>query len=103
MKNDTMNYQLHYDKWAGGFKWKYHDGYVPREGKPYKKRVSTKKTFASSTINISINISKAVKGGRWYNDGTRDFWISKYATEAGADLTNLVPGRINMKKQNKNN
>lgn len=82
-------------KWAGGFKWKYRDGYVARVGKVYKKRISSKKTKPSSTKNIS----KAAKGGKWYTNGAQDFWVSIYATEAGEMPANSYPGRSQLTRK----
>lgn len=75
--------------WAGGFRWKYENSEL-KKSKIYKKRTSTMKTERRAS---SANISKASSDRKWYNDGTKSFFLKDFQ-----DKTNLVPGRLRTMK-----
>jgi hypothetical protein len=83
-------------KWAGGYTWKYKDGVI-KKSKPYKKRKEKTIVTRIFTESNKARISSAVSGRKWYNDGTRDFFLKPFDPKDGLEL-----GRLATRKHNTN-
>jgi hypothetical protein len=83
-------------EWAGGFIWKYKDSDL-KKSKPYKKR-DKKLSFEKQLNDAQLDKQRkrrsfATLDRKWYNDGSRDFFLKPFQVREG-----LVLGRLANRK-----